>query len=42
MDKLSKMSLEKLWKLFPIVLTEHNPNYKEWYETEKSSILKTI
>lgn len=40
--KLSEMSLEELWKLFPIVLKEHNPHYKEWYEIEKNNILTWI
>lgn len=40
--ELSQMSLEELWKLFPIILKEHNPLYKEWYENEKDSILSYI
>ncbi len=40
--QLSEMSLEELWKLFPIILKEHNPHYKEWYECEKNSILAYI
>ena len=32
--KLSEMSLEELWRLFPIFLTEHNPCWKEWYHEE--------
>ena len=40
--QLSEMSLEELWELFPIVLKEHNPQYKNWYETEKQNILKKI
>ena len=32
--KLSEMSLEELWKLFPIYLTEHQPYWKEWYTDE--------
>ena len=36
------MSLEELWELFPIILKEHNPQYKEWYETERQSILDGI
>ena len=35
---LSEMSLEELWELFPIVLKEHNPAYKEWYIDEKEQI----
>ena len=25
------MTLEELWKLFPIFLTEHQETWKEWY-----------
>lgn len=39
---LSEMSLEELWQLFPIILKEHNPNYKEWYLIEKNNILNTL
>jgi len=38
---LSKMTLEELWELFPIVLKEHNPTYKEWYRKEKEKIIKS-
>lgn len=37
--KLSEMSLEELWRLFPIYLTEHQPYWKEWY-TEEENFLK--
>jgi len=40
--KLSEMSLDELWNLFPIILKEHNPCYKEWYENEKENILTYI
>lgn len=33
------MTMEELWQLFPIILKEYNPAYKEWYETEKQKIL---
>ena len=36
------MSLEELWELFPIILKEHNPQYKDWYEIEKQEILSKI
>lgn len=36
-QKLSEMSLEELWKLFPIYLTEHQSYWKEWY-TEKAKL----
>ncbi len=36
--RLSEMSLEELWALFPIVLTEHQACWTEWYEEEKRTI----
>ncbi|AGB41418.1 hypothetical protein Halha_1474 [Halobacteroides halobius DSM 5150] len=39
---LSEMTLEELWELFPIILREHNPEYKEWYLKEKENIEKTV
>ncbi len=33
--KLSEMSLEELWNLFPIILKEHNPIWKEYYNEEE-------
>ena len=32
--KLSEMTLEELWGLFPIILTEHNPCWSDWYSDE--------
>lgn len=39
---LSEMTLEELWMLFPIILKEHNPDYKGWYKTEKDEIVNTL
>lgn len=39
---LSEMTLEELWELFPIILCEHNPGYKEWYIKEKENIEKAV
>ncbi|MFT9076704.1 GrpB family protein [Ethanoligenens sp.] len=39
---LSEMSLEELWKLFPIQLTEHHDCWKEWYQTEKAYLLSVL
>lgn len=39
---LSEMTLEELWELFPIILCEHNPEYKEWYLKEKENIEKAV
>ena len=37
---LSDMTLEELWKLFPVILKEHDPAYFDWFETEKKALLK--
>ena len=43
MDKeLSEMSLEELWQLFPIFLTEHQTVWSEWFEEEKSRLEKIL
>lgn len=31
---LSEMTLEELWRLFPIVLTAHRPQWKDWAKEE--------
>lgn len=36
--KLSEMTLEELWELFPIFLTEHRACWKEWFAEEKSRL----
>ena len=38
--KLSEMSLEELWQLFPIFLTQHRDCWKEWY-LEEEALLKS-
>ena len=40
--QLSEMTLEELYYLFPIILVKHNPQYREWYNTEKENLLKSI
>lgn len=40
--KLSEMSLEELWKLFPICLTEYRPYWKAWYADEESFIKSRV
>lgn len=40
--ELSEMSLKELWELFPIILKEHNPKYKEWYEIEERHLFSCI
>lgn len=39
--KISEMSLEELWQLFPIILTEHKPYWSEWY-AEEAAILEEV
>lgn len=39
---LSEMSLEELWQLFPIILKEHNPLYKDWFRSEKEAIKEAV
>lgn len=33
---LEEMTLEELWRLFPITLTEHKECWKRWYQEERS------
>ena len=40
--KLSEMSLEELWQLFPIFLTEHQDYWRAWYVDEKACLEKII
>ncbi|MDE5778027.1 MAG: GrpB family protein [Lachnospiraceae bacterium] len=40
--KLSEMSLEELWQLFPIFLTEYQTSWKEWYSEEEIFLKKVI
>lgn len=40
--KLSEMTLEELWQLFPIFLTEHQPCWDVWYEEEKAFLQKLL
>lgn len=40
--ELTEMTLEELWELFPIILKEHNTDYKNWYEIEKQRLLGCI
>jgi len=40
--KLSEMTLEELWQLFPIYLTEHKECWEKWYEEEKICLLQSL
>lgn len=35
---LSEMTLEELWELFPIFLTEHQSIWRSWYKEEQSRL----
>ncbi|MCG7318572.1 GrpB family protein [Brevibacillus laterosporus] len=39
---LSEMSLDELWELFPIILKEHNPVWKDWYVQEEKLLNNII
>lgn len=39
---LSELTLEELWRLFPIELAEHNPAWRDWYEEEKRALLAVL
>lgn len=39
--ELKDMTLEELWQLFPIFLTEHNDEWENWY-MEEAGALKAI
>lgn len=40
--KLSEMSNEELWKLFPIMLTEHQEQWAEFYRNESSALREVL
>ncbi len=39
---LSEMTLEELWELFPIILTEHQNCWAHWYAEEKDILEHTL
>ena len=39
---LSAMTQEELWQLFPIILSEHNPNWINYYQEEKALLEKSF
>lgn len=38
MKKLTEMTLEELWQLFPIFLVEHSPKWENWFAEEKNHL----
>ncbi|MCC8027885.1 MAG: GrpB family protein [Clostridium sp.] len=39
---LSELSLEELWALFPVVLTEYRTEWKAWFLEERDFLLKEL
>ena len=39
---LSEMTLAELWELFPIILTEHNPHWREQYALEAALLSEAM
>lgn len=39
--KLSEMTLEELWQLFPIILTAPDPRWNDWY-TQEEVLLRSV
>ena len=42
MKKLSDMTLEELWQLFPIILTEHKSCWADWYSEEVKQLKELL
>jgi GrpB-like predicted nucleotidyltransferase (UPF0157 family) len=40
--KLSEMSKEELWQLFPIILSEHRDCWVKWYEEEAALLRRAL
>ena len=40
--KLSEMTLEELWRLFPIILEEHKTYWADWFEEEATNLKKIL
>ena len=40
--KLSEMTLEELWRLFPIILEEHKNYWSDWFEEEAANLKKFL
>jgi len=39
---LKELTLEELWRLFPIFLVPHNPLWSQWFEVEAKDILSIL
>lgn len=40
--KLSEMTLEELWQLFPVILTEHKDCWEKYYERQAAELKKLL
>lgn len=40
--QLSEMTLEELWELFPIILTEHKMEWSDWYDEEYKKLCSAL
>lgn len=40
--ELSEMTLQELWELFPILLTEHQPYWRAWFEEESRGLQSAL
>jgi GrpB-like predicted nucleotidyltransferase (UPF0157 family) len=40
--RLSEMTLDELWHLFPVILKEYNTEYPEWYRIEKDRLVESF
>ncbi len=41
-DNLSEMSLEELWRLFPVFLAKYQTSWKDWYAEEETLLEKAF
>ncbi|MFW5801634.1 MAG: hypothetical protein ACOCVC_06350, partial [Spirochaeta sp.] len=39
---LRDLSLEELWRLFPVELKEYSSDYPRWFEAQKSELEKIL
>lgn len=39
---LSEMTLDELWQLFPIFLTDHRPCWKDWFDEESRGLREIL
>ncbi len=42
MKELKDMTIEELWRLFPIALEKHNTDYAAWYNEEKEKLARVL